>query len=491
MHRIRTFTIVLWIMAAVPVLPVYANQDDYLKAVQAYADTMLEKARDTYGSEPSPLFASALNRETCAPFSGDALAAIENIPRETWGIRSHDRMLTGGNPMHDQNLYQILYCLTSVTGEQRYADEADKTLKWFFMHCQSPQTGLMAWGEHIGWDFNTETIIDKPAGTTHEFFRPWILWDQSYKLAPAACADFAKGLWEHQIGDQTTGNFSRHAAWDKHGPGKNSEYPRHGGFYIATWAQAYRHTKDPIYLKAIETVLDYFDGRRSPKTGALPAESAKRSEGTIIWPESNLSLAIDLWNSAKFVPEALAQKMLQSAAASDRTYLRLAHDLGPDGKGFVKSANTHTLEPLSYSDPWATGYGEDTEATLSLRCLLRYHQIHDEGYKKLILGAAERYIESEPFIEFPVYPGTLGDVILHMLGAYELSGDRKFLERAEHFAALADQLFLKDSSIPRATSKHDHYEAITRGDTLMMSLLQLWAVKNKTEFNPPLVYCDR
>jgi hypothetical protein len=165
--------------------------------------------------------------------AGDSLEALLSLKRESWGIRPHDRMLTGANPMHDQNLYQVVYALTDVTGDPRYALEADKTLKWYFENCQSEQTGLMAWGEHIGWDFNTEMTIDKRQRYSHEFFRPWVLWDKCYELAPQPCIDFATGLWYHQIHDHETGEFSRH-----------------GGFFMATWAEAYEHTADTLYLRS-------------------------------------------------------------------------------------------------------------------------------------------------------------------------------------------------------------------------------------------------
>ncbi len=478
--------------------PTASMSPDYLKVVRAYADAMLERGRDTYGKVYSPLFAATLDRTTLTLPTGKRLEQIKNIPRAKWGIRSHDRMLTGANPMHDLNLYQVLYGLTKVTGDARYAVEADKTLTWFFEHCQSKATGLMAWGEHIGWDFNAETIIDKPAGTTHEYFRPWVLWPHCSELAPQPCARFARGVWEHQIGDRQTGNFSRHARYDKHGPGTNSEYPRHGGFYIATWAAAYKQTKEPIFLQAIETLLTYFDKRRSPKTDAIPAESNKRSEGEMLWPQSNLSLAVDLWDGAAVVPEALAAKMRQSAARTDKVFLKLGHDVGPNGKGFVKIASTHSLDIRKWGDRgaftrlWATGYGDATDAVIANLCVLRFRQVKLEAYKKLIVGAAGRYLASEPDIDFPVYPGTLGDVICLMLSAREITGEKSYLDRADHFARRAIELFMTDGSpLPRASSKHDHYEAITRGDTLMMALLGLWAARNKPSLDLALIYPER
>lgn len=470
-----------------------------LKTVIAYTDALIEHGRDSYGSETSPLFATTLDRANLRLFPVQEIAALQAIPRESWGIRSTDRMLTGANPMHDENLYQVLYALTDITGNQRYAAEADNTLRWFFEHCQSPVTGLMAWGEHIGWDFYTETIIDSRMGTTHEFYRPWVLWDRSYAVAPEACTRFAKGVWEHQIGDPSSGNFSRHAKWDRHEPHTNSEYPRHGGFYIATWAKAFQQTRDPVFIDAIQTLLNYFERRRNPYSGAIPAESHERSQGKMMWPPSNLSLAIDLWDGAENVPEPLATAMRDSAAKTDRVFLALPHDLDPGGRGFIRTAGTEQLDVISdsdawrgYSRRWETGYGEQTDAVIANLCLLRYRQIHDDRYKQLIEASARRYLTDEPGTDFPLYPGTFGDVVWHLLGAYELTQDAQYLARAEFFARKAVSLFWPDASpLPRATNQHDHYEAVTRADTLAMALLQLWCVQNRPDISLSLIYSDR
>jgi hypothetical protein len=44
---------------------------------------------------------------------------------------------------------------------------------------------------------------------------------------------------------------------------------------------------------------------------------------------------------------------------------------------------------------------------------------------------------------------------------------------------------------PKATSRHEHYKAVTGGDTLMMSLLKLWATKNRPDLKLRLIYSDR
>ncbi len=482
---------------------------EYLAVVQRYADTMLEHGRDTYGKDPSPLFASALDARTLKLPEGDELKILQDLDPNEWGIRKNDRVLSGANVMHQENLYQVLYGLTAVTGEPRYAREADESLRYFLKHCQSPATGLFAWGEHMGWDFRTDTLVQHyneirhsvGEGTTHEFYRPWVLWQKFLELDGISTIRFTQGLWEHQIYDHETGDFSRHARWDRHGPGKNSQYPRHGGFYIAAWGAAYRETFDARYLKAIHTLLGFFERNRSGISGAIRAEVGNaRSQGKMMWPSSNLSLAIDLWDALQDLPDSLATLMRRRALRTDSLFLRVPHDVGPEGKGFVILANVHTLAAEDVagmgtrvtSHLWATGYGDATDAQVANTCYLRYNQTMTAGYHDLVLAAADRYMSSEPELTFPIYPGTMGDVIYLMLAAYELSGNRDYLERADHFAGLAIALFLKDNRpLPAASSKHDHYEAITREDTLMMALLKLYCVRNEKKDVASLIWCDR
>jgi len=471
-----------------------AKRHDYLKIVQAYAETLMERGRDTYGAKESPLFAAALDRRDLAPGDFPGIA----------GIRPQDRCTTGANPMHDENLYQILYALTSITGEAKYATEADKALKFFFENCQSPVTGLMAWGEHMGWDFHADGphrgLFKGEPISIHEIYRPWVLWDRCHELAPDAALGLAKGLWEHQIANHETGEFSRHAGWDRHDPGGRNEYPRHGGFYILMWAGAYRETNDEVYLKAVETLVDMYNRLSHEETGAIPC-SSHPDRTHIMWPESNLSLAISLTDAAPVFPEPLRRKMLERAAKTDEIFLSLKHDFSPKGIGFVAGADTRALQalkegPWTHTRPWVTAYGKTTDAQIADICHLRYRQLDDgapkDGYRRMILESADRYLESTPDLTGTIFPGPMGHVILHMIATHELSGDVKYLNRADAFAQIAVDNFLSDGApLPKASSQHDHYEAITRGDTMMMGLLKLWQVRNKPDLEVDLVYTDR
>jgi hypothetical protein len=121
------------------------------------------------------------------------------------------------------------------------------------------------------WNTQLDEPYPKQPDAVHEFARPWVLWDRCYELAPEACQKFARGLWEHQIANQATGAFDRHAKFWSHGPADNMDYPRHAGFYIRTWADAYAHTQDMLFLDAIETLVNRYEKKRHRETLILNA----------------------------------------------------------------------------------------------------------------------------------------------------------------------------------------------------------------------------
>jgi hypothetical protein len=470
----------------------HATPTDYLQVVKDYAETMLHRGRDTYGIEHSPLFSVTLNRETLQLPSEEELEKLRRIRDDikNFGYRNRDRVLKGSNPQQDEDLYQVLYALTEITGDARYAREADRTLEWFFDRCQSPATGLLAWGEHMGWDFRTETIIWKPTlhnggilleSITHEFGKAWVLWERSFEQAPRACTAFALGLWEHQIHDHTTGTFSRHAVFTEHRTFPDSEFPRHGGFYLATWAEAFRKTEDPVFARAITTLVAHFERNRSPQSGMIPAVSP----GEIAWPFSNLALAIELGEGAEKVDAALAKKMRACASRTDEIFLKLPHDLTPAGKGFAGTVDYHTLEPREVGG--YTGRLNGAEVAVANNCMVRYRQSGLAGYRELVLEAALPYLTTEFDFEFAVSPGAFASTIWLLLDAHELSDDARYVERANHFARQSVELFFGDGSpLPRVNTKYGHYEAITGGDTLAMALLRLWILRNRPDLEVTL-----
>src|SRR5574341_974795 len=142
------------IAAQMPKAPVPPSP--FLPAMYRFADTLLERGRDTHGPQKTGLFLSALDRATLTP--------LTNCPPAPAGVRSQDRVgpengpLVGANPQHDENLLRLLYTLSELSSKAHYRAAADAEIKWFLENARSPATDLLCWGEHMSWN----TLTDEP-----------------------------------------------------------------------------------------------------------------------------------------------------------------------------------------------------------------------------------------------------------------------------------------------------------------------------------------
>ncbi len=486
--RIETPAVTV-LMVVIVCLPSTAHADqspNYLALVRAYADAMIEHGRDVYGEEHSPLFASALDRATMRLGSRETFGSIP-------GVREHDRSLGGANPQEDMSLYAILYELTERTGQQKYAREADKALEFFFTRCQSPETGLMAWGEHLYWDFHKEACR---GNDIHEIDGEWPFWDQCYRLAPEASWRFAIGQWDHQVACKETGDFSRHARWSSHGPGRGFDFPRYAGQMIVNWADAYareenagRERREEL-ITAIAVVAGRMEANMAlTRSGHLPAGRAEAgSHIEVVWPCSNLELARCLWKAAPYLEqehEELAARLRTLALRQDAHFHEMPHEVATGG-GFVATVDARTGEPRTrgsnrpYTAIWATGYGHGTHAARANRCHARYQQLAATHpalaakYRTLILAAAEQYLAATPDVDELQKPGALAHAMELMLHAYGMTQEERFRDRADYFARVGIALFLDNGlPLPKATNRHAHYETITGGPAFMQALLRL------------------
>jgi hypothetical protein len=434
-----------------------------LDVVQRFADTMIEHGRDTYGPQKSGLLLSALDRTTLSP--------LKVRPAPPAGIRRGDRSgepwsaLTGANPHLDQNLLRIFYALSSMTGDPKYARVADEELTWFLKNTLSSKTSLLPWGEHMSWD----VIEDRPiAGGTelvHEFARPWVLWDRCFELAAEESKRFAMGLWEHQIANHQTGGFDRHAPYANHGPVDGNDFPRHAGFYIATWAHAYKHTKEPTFLRAIETLLARYERKRVQTDGTSTAT---------IGP-------LDCATAAGLVPEPLASRLRAFAEKEDELILEdLRQQLDP------ARASATGRQPL-----WQTGYGAGTQASTAMFCLARHEQVGKQGYRDCLITIADRYAGSAPEEDLDAWPLAFAHVISTHAAAHRLTGQPAYLEEAQRLARMGVVLFWQDNPLPRASLTTGHYEAITGADSLALALLEVHALTDRLSIVLPSNTIDR
>lgn len=479
-----------------------AAEDPYLVMAQAYADAMLEFGRDHYGPMSSPDFAATIDLRTMTmPLESNE--ATVKLHAEYF--RSDD-YATSSNPMYHIDLYQLLFALSEITGDRKYREAGEQSIRWFFDHAQSEKTGLLSWGEHMGWDLiKDDYTVGGIRGDgkfsrsdTHEFYGPWLHWESTWTVAPIPARRFAMGLWEHQIADHDTCEFSRHAKYSAHGPGKGYEFARQIGFYLDTWAAAYAHDGSDAYLEAIRRMTRAVDGWRSEGSRLIPFEGKSPQVAFVL---HNLAFAVDAGRAAERLPateKAALEKLIDSV---DDALLALKQDLSPEGEGFAKIVDSKTgavsnqamfearpqysAEQINrrywpWGGLWASEYGAGsyTDARHALLCFYRWRQTKKEAYKTLVLKTADRYLASMPDTsKLPLAPKTLAPVMGLLHGAYRISGDDRYLTKSAELAKLAQaELFLDGKALPLATQfgdQYPYYAAVSYGDSLMLMFFEL------------------
>jgi hypothetical protein len=131
--------------------------------------------------------------------------------------------------------------------------------------------------------------------------------------------------------------------------------------------------------------------------------------------------------------------------------------------------------------------------------IARFHQNKHPEFKRLILACADNFLTAEPDFRPDitgrppdVEAGTIGNVIGVLNAAYKISGDGKYLARSTWFCSWAVEKFWTDGSpLPRASVNENIYSAPSRSDTLVMSLLQTWLLREKRDGEVVLIATDR
>ena len=485
---------------------------EYENLAIAYAQAMVDQGRDTYGDVESPLFAAQMTR----PGYHVPEDPHQTFPEmDAYGLRYDDRAWGSANAQDHVQLYKQLYAMSEDTGENRYAEAADAAIQYTFQNLRSDNTDLLAWGEEISWMLHFDKArlpgtgildgqYDSQYNDLHEPSDRWSpeLWDKSFELAPEGAKAFVRGLWNHQIDDQETGDFSRHAQYSSHGPNTEASFPRVGAWMMLAWAKAHQHVEndqefDQTMVDAVNTIANSYQDRRDATTNALPAGTGS-TYGTVFWMTNNLTMAAEIGEilAMNTLPAETLALLENLASQSDEIILnKLDHNL--DGHltdqsiGFHQRAHTDQLEngKLKIGDPrgkkdndftdfWTAGYGSPMTSSAALLMFERYEQLGDtqygSDYFELAMDAADLYVAEAIDDGIALHPLALAEAIQLMLKAYELDGGEEYLSRAQFFGDTAYSLFYDDSSaLPKVTSQHDFYEALTGGDDLSMALYDL------------------
>jgi hypothetical protein len=400
--------------ADVPKVPVPASA--YLPVIYRFADSLSERGRDTYGAEKTGLLLSALDRTTVTPLTNGA-------------------MISAGNPQHDQNLLRLFYTLSELSTRAKYRDNANTELKWLMESEATTALNLLT-NRDASWDVmrdklavSRKSLFFKPSAS---WYRPWMLWEQCFTVAPEGAARIVTALANSAEVAQTFGARER-------------------GFYLRTLAVAYSRTTNHQFLRSLEAFID--------QTAALE----QQNDDT----QSALSLAIDCAGAAQYVPEPLASRLREMASRNDMLFLGPAHNVKKNGGFFI---DAHMGVGGAITKRWDDRSG--TTARIAMMCVSRYENTGDIRYRDFIHAAADTYLESDPAKIEGVSPITLGHAISLELAAWRSTAQQKYLDRARYFGDWALKRFF-DAPLPRASTKSNHYEALSGTDTLALALVEL------------------
>ena len=183
--------------------------DEILSRCCAVADAVLERCRDRYGGEHTPLFV-------------DGLDPTDGRPLEWEGH-------TLSNLACQQNFLRSLQALTTLTGNSVYLERAREWISHALRVLRDPASDLLYWGGHTSFDLGT----GRPLLGNHELKCVYPDYCFLYGVAPETMRRFAAAFWQTHMVDWSSLLFNRH--------GEYEEWDRAG-----SWTHEYRGGSLPI-----------------------------------------------------------------------------------------------------------------------------------------------------------------------------------------------------------------------------------------------------
>ncbi|MBN2376994.1 MAG: hypothetical protein JXD22_11360 [Sedimentisphaerales bacterium] len=233
------------------------------KYVTNCLDTMIDHGRDVYGPVKSPLFMAVLEVDTLVspekPEPLDSLLRLEG--------RITRRGERGSDVWMDQAMLRTMYDLSKITGEKKYAAEADTCLDYFMKVCVK-KNGLFVWGSHLDWNCYEETIGGDRG--PHEILINIPIWHEMYRINPEAVKREVDMIWRWHVYDKETGAHNRH---DTGRSGVDFSFA--GGSFVVAFSFMYSVTGEKHYMDKAKMIANWHWRHRNRRTN-LTSENPSR-----------------------------------------------------------------------------------------------------------------------------------------------------------------------------------------------------------------------
>lgn len=180
-----------------------SETDDLLEAVRGHADLIIEHAKDRWGEHHTEQFADGLHVDDHRP--------------TVWQEKRHARVLS--NFASQQVWLRTLAALTTVSGDQRYQQQADATMADAYARLRSPD-GLLYWGGHLAYDLERDEAWGM-WNNGHEVKNHYPWFAGLHRVDAAATEQLMQSLWLSHMEDWRTLLFNRHGRITR--PGRQGE----------------------------------------------------------------------------------------------------------------------------------------------------------------------------------------------------------------------------------------------------------------------------
>jgi hypothetical protein len=436
----------------------------WLERTRIFADTLLRAGRDTVGPVRTPAWAGVIDtRNWTVPVAG--------VPPPP-GIRPGDRALGGANLFHDSATLRVFLALSKRTGDARYARAAREYMRWFLSACRSPQNGLLAWGEHLYYDFTRDAVaVERKSHELLEWTPPWdLLWETD----PRAVAGAIAGLRYHHFEDTPGSLYNRHAWFDRaeHQPRKGSQpWIKHSGLYAHAFAFLHAKTREKKWLDwAVGEAGIYWD-RRHPVTGlTLGCIDDPRPTSKVASVQIAL-LAYWLRKAGQVLP---AEPLFRERAGQ---FIHAWEKYGYDTKRRAWRSGVE-LDGTAFGnqtvDVWHFAYGESEllpyGRIAAYFAALDADRVMADTARRVALAARETPVPADASVE------GVGLALNLALDLHALDRDPQWLRDAERYATLASERFWRQegsSGLFVRLAGDPYYEAKTCAGSLAAGLLRL------------------
>jgi len=460
----------------------FAQQEDYLYYVKTHCDNLIKHGQDTYGSQTNHMLASVIDTR-------DMSVPRANVP-PTEGTRPHDRAVGGSNFYHHVETIKLFETLSSITDDEKYERTAKAYATDFLKTCQNPHTGLLAWGEHLYYNFYADSVmvgdLANPRNDIyHEFLAETPPWNYLWELDTTAVRKAIAGIQYHFRSPTTQSYlFNRHAYWDKVDKREyrglaqyqvgGQPWIKHSGLQAYSFAFLYSKTENPTWKEWAEGSGSLYWKYRDPETN-LTVSCIDDPRPNALYPSIN-SMALLSYYLLKASQLDSEFSHFQERA---ETMIKSAEKYSWDAerKGYVSSLNLDgsvrdaELVPVIY-----TGYGGSDIIQFGRIAAYFYQITNDKAYRTMVRKVADLVLQTTWPDSFVI--NSLGAAAQFTLDAHEILQDERLLAAARGYADIgikqlwSGQMFVRQPADP-------YYEAKLGTSQLVAALLRLHLLNNQ------------